>query len=499
MTRLLKTKPMKHQTRGLKRVKSRPRTPSDEDVFAWLMEMGTGKTWCAIAEFAEYVAGGDIVDMLVVAPAGSYKNWIVDKDPDDPQYWCELRKHLPEKTFKSLSTHLWESGNSARAKKQRELFLRNPDSPRVIVMNVEALSKAEAAMDMAVEFLRQRPTLMIVDESTRIKNPKAKRTKNVKRLGEMAVARRIMTGWLTPQGPLDVYAQFEFLDWRILGFKSYFAFRNRYAITRKEFFGSNPRPVEVVVGYKNLDELRDKIAPYSFRVLKEECLDLDPKVYTTWEVKPTEEQRRLYNEMKNFAMTQIEEEAHASASIVLAQMMRMHQILCGHLTDEEGNIHEIPSNRINDLIEILEGHRGKAIVWTHYVPALKKIVEELEEHFGEGCTAQFHGENKKTRHNDERKFLTDKKCLYMVATQGAGGLGNTWVNADLVVYFSNGDNLEHRLQSEDRAHRKGQLRRVTYVDMMVPNSVEVKIVKSMRNKINMSTEITGENYKEWLV
>ncbi len=318
----------------------------------------------------------------------------------------------------------------------------------------------------------------------------------------MAPARRILTGLLTPRSPMDAYAQFEFLDWRILGFKSFFAFRARYAVLKLESYGGG-RPFLREVGYKNQDELTQKIAAYSYRVLKKDCLDLEPKVYTSWEVQPTDEQRRLYNEMKNFATTAIGESDHVTATIVIAQITRMHQILLGHVTDELGKVHEVPTNRLNELVKILEMHDGKAIIWTHFVPALKQIVEKLEKEFPREDkgrrTAEFYGGNRSTRHEDEYRFLNDPECKYMVATQSAGGRGNTWIVADLVVYYSNGDNLEHRDQSEDRAHRKGQTRRVTYVDMMVPNTVEVKIIKSLRKKINMATVITGENYREWLI
>jgi hypothetical protein len=498
MKKLLTNPPMKHQLTGIARRNARPRSPSDDDVFAWLMDMGTGKSYVLLLEYVEYLAKGEIVDLLVVAPAGSYRNWFVDKDPNDPAMWSELRKHVPPATLAKIRTFGWVSGGGRKYKAELEKFLSH-DGQRAFFVNVEALSNVEAAREACKRFLHRGRALLAHDESTSGKNPTAKRTKFLNRvLAPMAPARRILTGLLTPRSPMDAYAQFEFLDWRILGFRSFYAFRARYAITKKMSFGGG-RPVEIIVGYRNQEELQKKIAAYSYRVLKKDCLDLEDKVYTVWEVEPTEEQRRLYNEMKNFATTAIGEADHVTATIVIAQITRMHQILCGHVTDELGNLHEVPTKRLDELVKILENHSGKAIIWTHYVPALMQIVAKLEKEFGEGCTAQFHGGNRNTRHEDERRFLNDPECRFMVATQSAGGRGNTWVVADLVVYYSNADNLEHRDQSEDRAHRKGQVNKVTYVDMMVPNTVEVKIINSLRKKINMATAITGENYREWLV
>lgn len=489
---------MKHQTAGIAKRNARPKHPCDADVFAWLMDMGTGKSFTLLMEYCEYVSRGDVVDLLVVAPAGSYRNWYVDKG-EDPRDWCELRKHLPKELLDSMDVLGWETGAGKTYQKKLEKFLASR-KPRAFFVNVEALSTVKKAQDACVEFLTPGRCLLAHDESTSGKNPSAERTKFLNRkLAPMAPAKRILTGLLTPKGPMDAYAQFEFLDWRILGFKSFYSFRARYAVTQKKYFNGSVRGVDVIVGYKNQEELQKKIAAYSYRVLKKDCLDLEPKVYTTWEVKPTEEQRRLYNEMKNFATTALSDEEHVTATIVIAQITRMHQILCGHVTDENGTLHEVPTNRLTELVKVLEGHDGKAIIWTHYVPALKQIVATLEKEFGEGCCAEFHGGNRGTRHEDERRFLNDPKCRFMVATQSAGGRGNTWIVADLVVYYSNSNNLEHRDQSEDRAHRKGQTRSVTYVDMMVPNSVETKIVKALRKKIDMATAITGENYREWLV
>lgn len=489
---------MKHQVAALKKRDQRPKSPCDDDAFAWLMDMGTGKSYVLLMEYLEYLQNNDgDFDLMVIAPAGSYQNWYVDKGPE-PDDWCELRKHLPPALLCKLRIAGWVSGGGRKYERELAEFLDH-DGPRCFFVNVEALSNVDKARDACVKFLSRGRALLAHDESTSGKNPKAKRTKFLnQKLAPMAPVRRILTGLIAPKGPLDVFAQMEFLDPRILGFKSFYSFRARYAITKRVDYGTG-RPVDVVVGYQNKEELAEKIKPYSYRVLKKDCLDLEPKVYTWWNVEPTPEQRKAYNEVKNFAMTEIEEGKFVSSTIKIAQLTRMQQILQGHVRDEDGDMHEVPSNRPAELLKILEGHRGKAIIWSHYLESIRQIVEVLEKEYGKGSVAQFHGGNRGTRKEDEYRFLNDPECRFMVSSQGAGGKGNTWVVADLVVYYANGDNLEHRDQSEDRAHRKGQRNVVTYVDMVVPNSVEMRIIKSLRKKIDLATAVTGEKYREWLV
>ncbi len=167
--------------------------------------------------------------------------------------------------------------------------------------------------------------------------------------------------------------------------------------------------------------------------------------------------------------------------------------------DEERVLHEVPERRTDALVELLNEHAGKAIVWCPWHPALNRIVARLSKEFGPKSVAQFHGRNVRDRDAEERRFLSDPECLYMVATPGAGGKGNTWVVADLVVYYANNYDLEQRDQSEDRAHRVGQTRRVTYVDLIAQGTIENKVVQNLRKKIDLATAINGEQRREWLI
>ncbi len=481
-------------------MKSRPMSPSDLDVFAYQLEMGTGKSFCLLDEWQDGVALGRWQHLLLVAPAGSVRNWYTDRDDEDQV--AELRKHLDPELLRKLTIVAW---NEQSKKKTKEKLARALErgGPIAMFINVEALSlKTTGAYELAVMLMdtNNSGTLMAIDESTTVKGD-SKRTKSVIALGELSVARRLMTGLATPKSPLDLYWQYYFLDWRILNQRSPFGFKMRYAITRKTDFGGKlKRPIDIVVGYRNEDELAKKIAPYSYRVLKEDCLDLEPKTYLIREVELTAQQERAYQSMKEFCTAEIESQQHVTATTALTALMRLHQIVCGHtVLDETKAIIDIPSNRIKAILEILADHAGKAIIWTTYTHELRKIAAALRDEYSPRSVATFWGGNRNERGEEEKNFLAKPECRFMVATQAAGGRGNNWVCADLSIYAANSYDLEHRVQSEDRNHRIGQTRPVTYVDIIVPGTVEERIVKALRRKIDLATLISGEKFREWLI
>lgn len=491
------TTAMDHQKRALRAAAKKPKKPTDKDVFAYFMDMGTGKSKVVLDEWGEAAASGGTPDLLISAPSGSYRNWFEDKSKETIS---ELRKHLDPELYERALIVGWSSGGGKGMRRAIEhlLSMKDKKRPRVLVVNTEALSMVDRCVEACMEFVKQRGAYVAQDESTMLRGD-SNRTTNMIGIGNEAVTKRILSGLPTPKGPFDLYRQFEFLDPRIIGIDSMFAFKMRYASMRKVKLPGRKRPFWQVLDYRNIDELQKKIAPYSFRVLKSECLDLEPKIYTSRDVELTDEQRRIYSDLKHFATAEISEGKFVTVERAVTRMMRLHQVNCGHVVDEEGQVHPVKENRTAMLLEVLGEHRGKAIIWTHFTEPLERIKQAIEKEFGEGSVALFWGGNKGTRSDDERRFLEDPKCKYMLATQGAGMRGNTWVVADLVVYYSNNFDLEQRDQSEDRAHRKGQVNRVTYVDLIARGTIDEKIVHALRNKIDIATMITGEGYREWLV
>ena len=205
--------------------------------------------------------------------------------------------------------------------------------------------------------------MMAIDESTTIKNPNAKRTKNIVSIGKLATYRRILTGSPVTKSPLDLYKQCEFLEDELLGFNSYYAFRTRYAVMRTANFSG--RSVQIVVGYRNLDELSEKLKAFSYRVLKDECLDLPKKTFMKREVMLTPEQTKAYLQMQKLAHAQLNGKMMTTAT-VLTQLMRLQQITCGHFTADDGTIHEMPNNRIGELLDLLYEVEGKVVIWAQF-------------------------------------------------------------------------------------------------------------------------------------
>jgi SNF2 family DNA or RNA helicase len=362
-------------------------------------------------------------------------------------------------------------------------------------MNVEAFS-TEKGKAFATKFMNCHETLMAIDESTTIKTPTAKRTKNILTLSKEAKYRRIMTGSPVTKNPLDLYSQCEFLSPWLLDFTSYYAFRNRYA--EMKTLHMHGRQIQVVNGFKNLPELSDKLKPFSYRVLKEDCLDLPDKIFIKRHITLSADQKKLYEQMKKEAIAILEGKKSTTVN-TLTQLMRLQQITCGHFTADDGTTKSIANNRITELMDVLEETEGKAIIWAHYQYDITNIIEAVSKRYGQQSIVDYYGlTSQEKRQPNIKKFQGDPRCRFLVGTPSTGGYGITLTAANTVIYYSNGYDLEKRLQSEDRAHRIGQKKSVTYVDLMADDTVDEKIVQALRKKINIASEVLGEELKSWI-
>ena len=471
-----KTKPYAHQLTALEK-------SWNKKVFAYFMEMGTGKTKVAIDNIAMLYDNGKINGALIIAPKGVYKNWYSQEIPD------HLADHIKPTTV------LWKSLiNKTQQEELDKLFKPGLDL-HILVMNVEAFS-TKKGVDFAARFLNSHNTYMAIDESTTIKNPGAKRTKNIVALGKYAKYRRILTGSPVTKSPLDLYKQCEFLDEYLLDHSSYYTFRTRYAVLRKAHF--NGRSVEIVVGYKNLGELSDKLKPFSYRVLKDDCLDLPKKTFMKRTITLSAEQEKVYKQMKDMALARMNGKMITTAS-ALTQLMRLHQITCGHFTADDGSIQTIKNNRISELSDLLEEVEGKAVIWAHYQYDVNEIVKTITKEYGEDSIVTYYGLTPQDERQDNiKKFQDDPKCRFLVGTPSTGGYGITLTAASTMIYYSNGYDLEKRQQSEARIDRIGQEKPMTYIDIICEETVDDRIVKALRKKINIATEIMGEELKQWI-
>jgi len=305
-----------------------------------------------------------------------------------------------------------------------------------------------------------------------------------------------MTGSPVTKNPLDLYSQCEFLSPWLLDFTSFYAFRNRYA--EMKTLHVRGRSIQVVDKFKNLGELSDQLKGFSYRVLKEDCLDLPEKNWTKRQIILSADQRKIYTEMKENALAHLNGKV-TSTMTVLTQLMRLHQITCGHFTADDGTTQKIANNRISELMNVLDELEGKAIIWANYQHDITNIIKEVVKVHGPGSIVDYYGLTPQDERQDNiRKFQDDPKCRFIVGTPATGGYGITLTAANTVIYYSNGYDLEKRLQSEDRAHRIGQKKNVTYVDIIAEDTVDEKIVKALRNKINIASQVLGEDLKAWI-
>jgi len=472
-----KTKPYKHQLDALQ-------DSWDKENFAYFMEMGTGKSKVLLDNAAMLYDKGKINGLLIIAPKGVYKNW----------YDSEIPTHLPNHIFKKMV--LWKT--SDKSKKQQLLLntlFETGSEFHILLMNVEAFSKGDGAA-FAAKFLSCHNTMIAIDESTTIKTPTSNRTKNILALRKHAKYRRILTGSPVTKSPLDLFSQCEFLDPWLLGHTSYWTFKSRYAVTRK--IQVQGRQVEIVVGYRNLGELSEKIQPFSKRVLKDDCLDLPKKTFMKHVVEMTKEQKKVYKQMKEEAIAYLDGKVLSSAT-VMTQLMRLHQITCGHFTPDDGEIKNLPCNRMTELMDILENVHGKAVIWSHYTHDVRRIIDEIKRVYGDDAVVDYFGQTtSEERSANIKKFQNDDKCRFFVGTTHTGGYGITLTAASTMIYFSNGYDLEKRQQSEARIDRIGQTKPMTYIDIISEDTVDDRIVKALRSKINIANQIMGEDYKDWI-
>lgn len=475
-------KPYAHQQATLEKMRGK-------EAFALLLAMRCGKSKVLLDDYGRLELEGKAQNLCVIAPGGVIRTWIT-----------ACADHLSADLKSRARVALWESGANATKTKALAAFMANAQSPRIFLVNVEALSSVPKARETTLAFLQAGTCVLAIDEATVGKNPSSARTKFMnQKLAPHAEYRRILSGLLTPKSPLDVYAPFEFLSWRILGHRSYFSFRARHAVMVQMTAGG--RTFAVVKGYRDLDVIQQRIAPYSSRVLLEDCYDLPEKIYQIREVTLTDEQKRIYKEMKEFATAELSSGTFATATQVIVQLIKLHQVLMGHVTDEVGNVQDIPENRTAALIELLHevDDDQKVICWCSYDLDVRRVSAALQEEFGPWTVARFWGGNRSTREEEERRFLHDSETRFMVATAAAGGRGRTWTVADMTVYFSNSPDLEHRSQSEERTQGVGKTRAGLYVDLVAPGTVDDKFIHALRAKIDLAATITGDSWREWVV
>jgi SNF2 family DNA or RNA helicase len=472
-----KNKPFVHQQAYLQRF-------WDSPVAALFADTGTGKSFMLINNASLLYDKGRINGLLIVAPKGVYRNWLK----------VEIPKHLPDHVVHRIA--IWSpTPRKAEQQAMDSLFTVTEDL-KILIMNVEAFSTPKGTA-YAKRFLLAHDGMMAIDESTTIKGHTAQRSKNAVKVGLGAKFRRIMTGSPVTKSPMDLYQQCEFLSPNCLNAHSYFAFQARYAVTVERQLASHS--FKQVVGYRRLDELKEKLDRFSFRVRKDECFDLPDKVFLKREVELTPEQRRAYDQMVLAALATFDQGMSTTVN-ALTQIMRLQQIVCGHVTLDTGEVISLKSNRMDELLAAIEESDGKIIIWANFRHDIEAVKLALSKAYGMNAVATYFGDTAAEERSDivDRFQDPNSELRFFVGQPRTGGYGLTLTEAHTMIYYSNSYDLEIRLQSEARIDRYGQKNKMTYIDLSSPNTVDEKIVDALQKKMDIANLILGESARDWI-
>lgn len=473
-------------------------------------DQGTGKSKLTIDTAYQLYRNRYIDAVVVVAPNGVHRNWASD----------EIPKHCPEAALPLTRTAFYQSPKADTKWHQRQMDeLLKHKGISWLMMSYDGVM-TEKGNAFLSKFLRQRRCLFILDEAHNVKGAGAKRTIRLVSKGVYAPFRRILTGTPVAQGPFDIYSQMKFLDkdfWKRHGFDSFQVYKKHFGVwftaaECQDLHGYDPG-FDKLLGYKNLDQLNEILAPYSTRVLKDDVLDLPPKLYTKRYFELTPEQIRLYEALKEEfyveAMGGVVE-----APLAIVRLMRFQQILCGYVPvevfDEDGASEKLLCDlesgnpRLELFKETAQDISQKTIVWAKHTRDIDKLVELLRGMGGN--VVRYDGTCSDDEAADASEQFKTGNAQWIVANPQKGKEGLTWNMAHEVVYYNNSFKLLERLQSEDRAHRIGLKHSVRYTDFVgqysrgekVFETVDHHIVKNLRNKFDIASQINGDTLREWI-
>lgn len=474
-----KLKPFEHQDNYL-------RAAFRKRVDAILFDMGLGKTKVTLDTAAMLAYMGKIDGLIVFAPKGVYANWET----------TELPKHMsPSVKYKAV---LWKGLSSKKNVSELVPIMKHEDDVlHIFIVNYDAVITEKGRYTIDAFMNGHKSVMVVCDESTKLKNPQAKRTKELIKIGSRATCKRILTGSPITKSPLDFYSQALFLGKECLGFSNFYAFRNRYAVL-KDITTFGGASFKQVVGFQNLEELSDKIETFSHRIMKEECLDLPDKTYLTRMFDLSDEQKQYYNELADTMMLDLADDM-VSVTIALTKLLRLRQICCGYCPTDQGEMLQIANKRLDTLMECIEEIDGKIIIWAYFIPDIEKIAAALEKEYGKGSVVTYYGATSlEDRTANINKFENDPRCRFFVANPKVGGMGITLNAAKYAIFYNADYNLEDRMQAEARNYRIGQKEHIFYIDIVARNTVEEGIIESLVNKYELATEVLRDKLLEWL-
>jgi SNF2 family DNA or RNA helicase len=463
-----KTAPYAHQATALDRM-------ADAPGFALMMGVGTGKSWCVLND--AHLNGVDT--LVIVAPSGVHEStWARE---EIPKHWSG-----PEPLVGVTRSGRKDYG-------LREL-LQTPNAPvRIACVHYEALTSVYG-LDAVAALLRQSRTgaYMVLDESHNIKTPTSRRTKASWKLGQLAAYRRILSGTMTTRGYEDLYAQFRFLNPAIIGSPSFTAFKQEFCELVTGHASGNSHTFQKLVGYKNLDRLFKRLAPFTFQAHKDQCLDLPAQTWATRPVVLSEAQQQHYNALRSQSITMAENGAIISAEQAITQLLRLQQVLAGHLPTGAGTYEPLPCPRVDACVDVAAQCDGKVLVWARFIPDRTRLLDAFQK-------AQI-GAVLYTGQDDElQRFRRDPGLKALILSAAMGGAGLTLNEAPNAIHYSLSFKWVDLEQSEGRNHRSGQLVPVSYTTLVAPGSVDEHVLATLRAKQDVADVVrNADQLARWV-
>lgn len=455
----------------------------------YFWEPGCGKTKPIIDETAAMYDGGEIDGLLVLAPNGVHRNWVSDEIPTHMNLAVEDRTRC----------HIWYSKNTKQHRDSFEATLKHKGLA-VLVMSYHAIL-TERGKKAWQTFLRERKCAYVLDESHRVKNPGAKWSRRIIGTHTESVVRRVLSGTPVSNSPFDLFNQLKFLNpriWDDLGVRTFAAFKQYFGVWETWQTGDG-RQFPKCLAFRNLPLLQEKLLSVGSRITKDSVLDLPEKLYTKRYVELTPQQRRLYQQLKDDCAIELAT-GEVTANLAIVRLLRFQQVVCGYLPKSDDQVDELVSieggnPRLKLLAETLEDIPHQFIVWARFKQDLKLI----KEHPSIGNkVVVVSGDVSGPERGEVLDRFKRGEVQGLVATPGSVGIGFTFTCAKTVIYYSNSFKLEERQQSEDRAHRIGQDSKVNYIDLVAEGTVDERIVNSLRMKVNVASQVTGDTLKDWI-
>lgn len=457
---MFKTKPFDHQLKAFM-------ISRDLEEYGLLFEQRCGKSKVVLDTGSYLFQNKKIDTLIIVAPNGVHRDWV--------------NEAIPQHMVSETDCFIW---NGKWGKKEQEKFDNTLTSNKlkVFTFNIDCFV-GEKQQDLLKKILQKTKCLLTIDESHKIKNPSAKRTKFLLSIAKMAYYRRILSGTPIANGPQDIFSQFVFLNSQILGLTSFFAFKMRYCVMGG-YEGKQ------IIGSKNLEELQKKIDQYSFRVLKSECFDLPEKIYQKIRFDLTGEQRKVYNDVKEEGIAFISNSDLKDPLIfneAITRITKLQQIISGFIFDTDNKkmiklVEDDKNPKLQELKELLEKIEGKTIIWTKFIFDANLLCNFLKKE----CVRYDGQIDPEQRQLNKKKFKEDKNIKYIIINSQVGAEGITLPEAENAIFFTNGYSFLNRDQAEARNHDVNSKKAVTYFDMCCNNSIDSKIIRVLKDKKKFS-------------